>query len=99
MRRDQLEHAIGAACQITGQPEVIAVGSQAILGTYPDYELPFAATRSLEVDILPITDDNNQTIELADLIFAVAGELSQFQQTDGFSYRHDVTVETGCSPT
>jgi hypothetical protein len=29
-------------------------------------ELPFAATRSLEVDILPITDDNNQTIELAD---------------------------------
>jgi hypothetical protein len=85
MRRDQLEHAIRAACQITGQLEVIVVGSQAILGTYPEYELPSATTRSLEVDILPITDDNNQTIELADLIVGVAGELSKFQQTHGFS--------------
>ena len=85
MRRDQLEHAIHAACQITGQSEVIVVGSQAILGTYPEYELPTAATRSLEVDILPITEDNDQTIELADLIVGVAGELSQFQQTHGFS--------------
>ena len=85
MRRDQLEHAIRATCQINGQLEVIVVGSQAILGTYPEYELPSAATRSLEVDILPITDDNNQTIELADLIVGVAGELSQFQQTHGFS--------------
>ena len=40
MRRDQLEHAIRAACQVTGQLEVIVVGSQAILGTYPEYELP-----------------------------------------------------------
>lgn len=86
MRRDQLEHAIRASCQIIGQLEVIVVGSQAILGTYPEYELPTAATSSLEVDILPIiTDDNNETMRLADLIFAVAGELSQFQQTHGFS--------------
>ncbi len=34
MRRDQLEHAIRTACQIIEQPEVIVVGSQAILGTY-----------------------------------------------------------------
>ena len=34
MRRDQLEHAICAACQIIGRPEVIVVGSQAILGTF-----------------------------------------------------------------
>jgi len=85
MRRDQLEHAIRASCQIIGQLEVIVVGSQAILGTYPEYELPFAATRSLEVDILPITDDNNETMQLADLIFGVAGDLSQFQQVHGFS--------------
>jgi hypothetical protein len=36
MRRDQLEHAIRAACQITGQTEVIVVGSQTILGAYPE---------------------------------------------------------------
>ena len=56
MRRDQLEHAIRTACQITGQTEVIVIGSQAILGTYPEYELPHLATRSMEVDILPITE-------------------------------------------
>jgi hypothetical protein len=85
MRRDQLEHAIRAACQITGQTEVIVIGSQAILGTYPEYELPERATSSLEVDILPITDDNHTTIELADLIVGVAGELSPFEQLHGFS--------------
>ncbi|UMG91167.1 helix-turn-helix transcriptional regulator [Nocardioides sp. TF02-7] len=35
MRRDQLEHAIRTACQIIEQPEVIIVGSQAILATVP----------------------------------------------------------------
>ena len=85
MRRDQLEHAIRAACQITGQLEVIIVGSQAILGTYPEYELPMLATRSLEIDVLPITDDNDETIRLADLIVGVAGEFSQFEQQHGFS--------------
>jgi hypothetical protein len=33
---------------------VIVVGSQAILGTYDESELPAAATMSIEVDILPI---------------------------------------------
>ncbi len=33
MRREQLEHAIRAACQIIGHSEVIIVGSQAILGS------------------------------------------------------------------
>jgi hypothetical protein len=61
------------------------IGSQAILGTYPEYELPDLATRSMEVDILPLTDDSNTTIELADLIVGVAGELSPFEQTHGFS--------------
>ena len=85
MRRDQLEHAIRAACQIARQLEVIIVGSQAILGTYPEDELPRLATRSLEIDVLPITDDNNETIRLADLIVGAAGEFSAFEQLHGFS--------------
>jgi len=40
MRRDQLEHAIRTACQIIGAPEVIVVGSQSILGTYREEQLP-----------------------------------------------------------
>jgi predicted NBD/HSP70 family sugar kinase len=43
MRRDQLEHAIRAACQIIDQEAVIVVGSQAILGSIPERELPAAA--------------------------------------------------------
>lgn len=54
MRRDQLEHAIRTACQIIGHGEVIVVGSQSVLGTFDENQLPAAATMSQEVDILPI---------------------------------------------
>jgi len=37
---------------------VIVVGSQSILGTFTEEQLPAAATMSIEVDILPIADDN-----------------------------------------
>ena len=54
MRRDQLEHAIRTACQIIGASEVIVVGSQSILGTYREEQLPRAPTMSVEIDVLPI---------------------------------------------
>lgn len=85
MRRDQLEHAIRTACQIIGSVEVIVVGSQSILGTFTEAQLPPEATMSLEVDILPIAPDNAETARLADLIEGVAGELSSFEQLHGFS--------------
>jgi hypothetical protein len=84
MRRDQLEHAIRAACQIIGRPEVIVLGSQAILGTFREDELPVRATMSGEVDILPIADSNEETERLADRIEGVAGEFSPFEQLHGF---------------
>ncbi|MDO5682309.1 MAG: hypothetical protein Q4G46_05715, partial [Propionibacteriaceae bacterium] len=83
--RDQLEHAIRAACQIIGHREVIVVGSQSILGSIPERELPAAATMSLEVDILPIAADNDETARLADVIERVAGEFSPFEELHGFS--------------
>ncbi|OKH75435.1 hypothetical protein EB74_27575 [Mycobacterium sp. SWH-M5] len=85
MRRDQLEHGIRAACQIAGVEEVIVIGSQAILGTYPEYDLPDAATSSAEVDILPSGVDHATTVALAEKISAVAGDLSMFEQQHGFS--------------
>lgn len=85
MRRDQLEHAIRTACQIIQQPRVIVIGSQAILGTYDETQLPAAATMSIEVDILPIADTNAEVARLADLIEGVAGELSPFEELHGFS--------------
>lgn len=80
MRRDQLEHAIRTACQIIEQHEVIVVGSQSILGTYDETQLPPAATMSIEVDILPMADTNEETARLSDLIEGVAGEFSPFEQ-------------------
>lgn len=85
MRLGQLEHAIRTACQIIGHPEVIVVGSQAILGSIPEEELPAVATMSTEVDILPIASDNAETARLADLIEGVAGKFSPFEDLHGFS--------------
>jgi hypothetical protein len=85
MRRDQLEHATRTACQIIDRREVIVVGSQAILGTYSEDELPTEATMSVEVDILPIAVDDVETEQLADLIEGVAGEFSPFEELHGFS--------------
>ena len=97
MRRDQLEHAIRTACQIIEQPEVIVVGSQAILGTYDESELPAAAAMSIEVDILPIADSNAETARLADLIEGVAGEFWPFEELHGFSI-DGVDLETAVLP-
>ena len=97
MRRDQLEHAIRTACQSIGASEVIVVGSQAILATYREQELPAAATMSVEVDILPIAADNHQIARLADLIEGVAGEFSPFEQLHGFSI-DGVDLETSALP-
>lgn len=97
MRRDQLDHAIRTACQIIGLPDVIVVGSQAILGTYREDELPAEATMSVEVDILPIADDEVETARLADLIEGAAGEWSPFEQLHGFSI-DGVDLETAVLP-
>ena len=61
------------------------VGSQSILGTFREDQLPADATMSVEIDILPIADDNDETARLADLIEGVAGEFSSFEELHGFS--------------
>lgn len=85
MRRDQLEHAIRTACQVIGQPAVVVVGSQAILGSFTEDQLPAEATMSVEIDMLPLVDDTDKAARLADLIEGVAGEWSPFEEQHGFS--------------
>jgi hypothetical protein len=51
MTRDELEHAIRAACDLTEEDEVIVFGSQAILGQFPD--APAVLRQSAEADIAP----------------------------------------------
>ena len=51
MTREQLEHAIRAACDVSGDSELWIFGSQAILGQFPD--APVSLRASIEVDAQP----------------------------------------------
>jgi hypothetical protein len=51
MERDQLEHVIRAASAITQETEFVIVGSQSILGAFPD--APESLLQSNELDIYP----------------------------------------------
>jgi hypothetical protein len=73
------------------------VGSQAVLGSFREDELPADATMSVEVDIMPIANSNDETARLADLIEGVAGEFSRFEQLNGFSI-DGVDLETSTLP-
>ncbi|MDI3330252.1 MAG: hypothetical protein QJR09_05870 [Micrococcus sp.] len=83
MRRDQLEHAIRTACRVIDRQDVIVVGSQSILATYREEDLPAAATRSLGVDILPMAADGVQASVLVERLEGAAGEFSPFEQLHG----------------
>ena len=84
MNRDQLNHAIRTASELTGKEAIIIIGSQAILGSYDDSELPEPTTRSMEVDALPIADSHDEIVMLADILEGVAGELSPYDDNHGF---------------
>lgn len=90
MRRDQLEHAIRAACEVSGDTELLIFGSQAILGTYPS--APESLRASIEVDI-----QSKNFPENTDRIDGALGELSLFHQTHGF-YVHGVSIEAAVLP-
>lgn len=74
MTRKELEEATRHATRVTQQREVLIIGSQAILGSYDEGQLPERATLS-EVAIAPITYDKDYT--LATIIDAELGEWSQ----------------------
>lgn len=85
MTRDQLEHAIRAACDASSDTELYVFGSQAILGEYPDAPGPLRA--SIEVDVQPVN-----RVDQVDAIDGPLGELSQFHEIYGF-YVHGVSID------
>jgi len=90
MTRDQLEHAIRAACDVSGDDELWVFGSQAILGQFP--EAPRAVLASIEVDMQPKNKPG-----AVDEIDGALGELSLFHDTHGF-YVHGVSIESAILP-
>ncbi|HVU63903.1 MAG TPA: DUF6036 family nucleotidyltransferase [Phycisphaerales bacterium] len=90
MQRADLEHILRASSDITGATEFIVIGSQAILGQFPD--APPTLTVSREVDIYS-TRSPNDAVE----IDASIGQGSLFDDTHGY-FAHGVGEETAILP-
>jgi hypothetical protein len=94
MRRDQLAHLLRAASQIVGERDVVVIGSQSILGSYRESELPDPAVGSIEADLAFLDDPDNSK---SDQVDAAIGEDSQFHATYGY-YGQGVSVATATLP-
>lgn len=80
MRRAELEHLVRAACELTGDDEIIVIGSQAIHASFPEDKLPGPTTLSNEADLWPIGADDEHDPRIAQ-IEGVLGEDSPFHRT------------------
>ena len=94
MRREELEHLLRAASAIAERRDVLVLGSQAILGTYDEDELPAETTISIEADLAFLADDDQA---IADRVDGYIGEDSQFHRTHGF-YGQGVAVSVAILP-
>lgn len=90
MTRQQLEHLIRAASVIAEDDEIIIIGSQAVLGQFP--QAPASLLVSVEADMYPKNHP-----ERADLIDGSIGELSPFHETFGY-YAQGVGETTAILP-
>jgi hypothetical protein len=97
VNREQLAHVVRAAATVVGVDDVIVLGSQAILATVDDVELPYEVTRSIEADIAVDHEISRISLgvdraDLALLIEGALGEGSMFHATYGY-YAEGVEIE------
>lgn len=90
MTRGQLEHAIRAVCDVSGDTEVIVIGSQSVLGEFPD--APDPLRQSSEADVIL-----KNKPEMTEKVEGALGELSAFHRAYDF-YVHGVVHETATLP-
>jgi hypothetical protein len=90
MKRSELEHLIRAAGSIADDAEIVVIGSQAILGQFPN--APSALLVSMEADLFPL-----HRPERADLIDGSIGEGSSFHELFGY-YAQGVGERTAVLP-
>ncbi len=90
MRRSELEHVIRAACGVTGAREIVIIGSQSVLGLFPN--APDTLLVSIEANVFTFRDPSD-----SELIDGSIGERSMFHQSFGY-YAHGVAEETAALP-
>lgn len=93
VKRNDLAHIIRAAARVAEDEQVLIVGSQAILASFDEHELPPEATASVEADVTFIDGDE----EKADRVEGAIGEASQFHQSFGY-YGKGVGLSTAVLP-
>jgi hypothetical protein len=90
MTRAALEHVIRTAGAIADDEDIVVIGSQSILGQFPD--APGELTISREADVFPLNHRDR-----SDLIDGSIGEGSPFERSFGY-YAHGVGEETAVLP-
>ena len=90
MQRSELEHIIRASGDIARDDEIVIIGSQSILGQFPD--APMRLLVSMEADVYP-----NHRPELANEVDGAIGEGSSFHELHGY-YAQGVGPETAVLP-
>ena len=94
MKRAELAHILRAAADATDDKRILVIGSQAILASFPEDELPVEATVSIEADIAFFDDADEAK---ADRVDGAIGELSMFHQSFGY-YGQGVGLSTAVLP-
>lgn len=90
MTRSELEHLIRAAGAIAEDDQVVIIGSQSVLGQFP--EAPASLRASMEADLFP-----RNKPERAGLVDGAIGEGSHFHEQFGY-YAQGVGKETAMLP-
>ena len=90
MTRAQLEYILRAAGTIADTEDLVVIGSQAVLGQYPN--APAELLVSDEADVFPRADPSR-----SDLIDSTIGEGSPFQKEFGY-YAHGVDESSAVLP-
>jgi hypothetical protein len=90
MKRSELEHLIRAAGSIADDTEIVIIGSQSVLGQFPD--APALLLVSAEADVFPLNHP-----DLSDLIDGTIGEGSPFHELYGY-YAQGVDERTATLP-
>lgn len=94
MRREEVLHVARAAARVAGVGRVLVVGSQAVLGSHHQDELPDDVLVSIEADIVVLDDldgSGHHTVE------ASVGYMSRFHTTHGY-YAEGVEAGTAVLP-
>jgi hypothetical protein len=94
VKRSQLAHILRAASDVTDDPRILVIGSQAILASFPEEDLPADVTLSIEADVAFLDDPDGSK---SDKVDGAIGEQSRFHETFGI-YGQGVGVDTAVLP-